>query len=97
MDITLEQKSTALHVVAGILAGIASGFMAKDPYQIGNGGIILFTLGILSILYFVSQRFFKLRSIETPEKKYGAKWYLSNGFYPYAIFWLLVWIMIYNI
>ncbi|HIK00386.1 TPA: hypothetical protein H1016_02485 [archaeon] len=97
MDITLEQKSTAVHVVIGIVIGLVSGFMTKDPYQIGNGGILLFMLGILALVYFVSQRIFNLRGQETTDKKYGAKWYLSNGVYPYAIFWLLAWLIIYNI
>ena len=97
MNLTLEQKSTAVHGIGGVLIGIISGVMTKDPYQIGNGGVLLFMLGILAILYFITQRLFKLRTLETAEQKYGAKWYLTNGFYPYAIFWLLAWIAIYNI
>ena|SRR3989344_1014945 len=97
MDITLEQKSTAVHGVAGVVIGVVSGFMTKDPAQIGNGAIILFMLGVLSLLYFVSQKLFNLRGQETADKKYGWKWYLSNGFYPYTILWLLAWIAVYNI
>ena len=69
MNLTLEQKSTAIHGIGGVLIGIISGVMTKDPYQIGNGGVLLFMLGILAILYFITQRFFKLRSIETAEQK----------------------------
>ncbi len=94
---TLEQKSTFLHIAGGVLVGIASGVMTKDPWQIGNQGAVLFMFGIMSILYFIATRGLKLRSQETPEKKYGIKWYLSNGIYPYVVFWLLAWIAIYNI
>ena len=97
MDITLEQKSTAVHAVAGVAIGVVSGVMTKDPYQIGEGAILLFMLGILAMLYFVSQKAFNLKAQETADKKYGWKWYLSNGFWPYFIFWLLAWIAIYNI
>ncbi len=96
-NLTLEQKSTFLHVAGGVLVGVASGFMTKDPYQIGSGASLGFMLSILAIVYFITQRGFNLRSHETPEQKYGVKWYLTNGVYPYVVFWLLAWIVIYNI
>lgn len=97
MELTLEQKATALHGVLGAGIGVLSGLLSKDPYQLPNSQIILLVLGALAILYFVTQRLFKLREIMAEPQKYGAKWYLSNGAYPYLIFWLVVWIAVYNL
>lgn len=95
--LTIEQKSTTVHAVLGIAIGVLAGIMSKHPYQIATGGILMFTIGVLLLLYFVMQKLFGLKALETPDKKYGAKWYLSNGAYPYLIFWLLAWIVLYNI
>ena len=97
LNLNIDQKSTILHSTVGIGIGLLSGIMSKDPYQIGNGGIVIFMLGILALLYYVSQKFFSLKANETAEKKYGKKWYLSNGAYPYMIFWLVAWIFLYNL
>ena len=97
MNITVEQKSTALHGIIGVGIGIASGVLSKDPYQMPNTQILLLTLGVLLILYYVSQKLFKLREISTEQQKYDKKWYLSNGVYPYLIFWIVAWILVYNI
>ncbi len=97
MDITLEQKSTAVHGAFGVILGVASGILSKDPYQLANTQILLLTVGVLFILYFITQKLFKLREISTEKQKYDKKWYLSNGVYPYLIFWLVVWIFVYNL
>jgi hypothetical protein len=109
MNITLEQKSFAFHGILGVIIGVLSGIMTKDPYQIPNSGILLLTIGVLAITYYIAKRIFKLAEISTDaltsvssqklgdQKKYDFKWYLSNGVYPYLILWLLAWIIIYNI
>ncbi|HIK02955.1 TPA: hypothetical protein H1012_03875 [archaeon] len=97
MNITVEQKSTALHGILGTGIGIASGVMSKDPYQLPNLQILLLSLGVLFILYYVSQKLFKLREMSSEQMKYDAKWYLGNGAYPYIIFWIVTWILVYNI
>ncbi len=97
MNITLEQKSFTFHGVIGIVFGVLSGIMSKDPYQIPGSQILVLTLGVLFILYYASQRIFKLRELSTEQKKYDFKWFASNGIYPYLVFWLLAWIVIYNV
>ena len=97
MNITLEQKSTAIHGIVGVGIGVLSGVLSKDPYQLANTQLVLLAVGIAAIFYFISQKLFKLKEISTEQQKYDTKWYLSNGTYPYFIFWIVAWIALYNI
>lgn len=90
---TIEFKCAVIHLVVGSIVGFISSLLTS------NWVILLMMLVVLFATGQVAERILKYGEEKTPsgEKKYGGKWWLSNGVWPYIIFWLFVWIIFYNI
>ncbi|MFH1787008.1 MAG: hypothetical protein ABH829_05155 [archaeon] len=84
MELTLEEKSLAIHASAGALMGAASGYIGTEVY------IGFLALGLLFMIWYAFQRAFKL-----DPKTHGNKWWFGVGVWPYMIFWLFVWALVY--
>ena len=97
MGLTLDQKSTTINGIVGAVIGVASGILSKDPYQIPNLQILLLAVGVSAILYFITQKILNLKALSTEQVKYGGKWFLAHGAYPYFLVWLVAWVAIYNL
>ena len=86
MEITLEEKGLIVHGTAGALMGVASGYMGTGAH------IGLIAIGVLYGVWMIFQKVFKL----DPEK-HGRKWWFGNGVWPFFIFWLFLWALVYYI
>lgn len=94
MELTLELKTTLIHVVAGCILGFVSSLLTNNLIVLAMMLVAMLATGQ------VVQRVFNIKPAKdekTGSMKYDKKWWLSNGVYPYVIFWLLVWILFYNL
>lgn len=84
MDEDLERRIEYFHMALGLAAGIVSGFFGR------NGGLIGLFIGYTG--FFLSKAAFKLSKDEFPMNTW-----VSKGAMPFLMFWLPVWIFVYNL
>ncbi|MFO7872081.1 MAG: hypothetical protein R6U26_00380 [Candidatus Undinarchaeales archaeon] len=98
INLSMEQYSTLVHSISGILVGLLVGFLSLDPYQVSTGILVFMAV----VLYIVSGQIFQhifdtsSKKNKQGEKKYDLKWWLANSAMVYFGFWLIAWILIYN-
>jgi hypothetical protein len=84
MDEDMERKVEYFHMFLGVVAGVLSG-------QIGmEGGFFGLIIGYSG--FFLSKAIFKLGRDEFPLNKW-----LSKGGMPFLMFWLPIWIFVFNL
>jgi hypothetical protein len=84
MDEAVERRIEYFHMLLGLAAGIVSG-------RFGNsGGLIGLVIGYSG--FFLSRAIFGLSQDEFPMNKW-----VSKGAMPFLMFWLPVWIFVYNL
>jgi EMC6-arch len=92
MDV--DAKVTAIHTVAGIIAGYLS-FLLSGGFITGVGkNEVLAVVMALIILYIsgnISERLFGKEEVG------GTKGWLWSGIVPYFFVWILVWVIFLNI
>jgi len=82
MDEEDERKVEYLHMTLGFLAGVASGLASESGTLLG---IAIAYLGFL-----LSKSVFKLDDLTFNQ-------WISKGAFPFLMFWLPMWIFIYNL
>lgn len=81
MEITLDEKIYYAHIVLGIVMGAVCGYL-------GSGAAVsLLGLGTLVVFWFGLKKALKLEK--------DNKWWLGNGIWPYVMFWLFVWALVF--
>ena len=93
---TLEFQVTLIHVLVGATVGYLSSLLSRNSYALLLMVFVLWVLGQAVEKGFKLEKGKKVREEEKAEE-YSLKWWLSNGIYPYLIFWLFVWIIFYNL
>lgn len=93
MEITLELKVVLIHVAIGAIIGVISSYLSTNFTAVLMAIVVL--LAMRTITKQVTLKAKETDSDKTPT--YDTKWWLSNGLYPYVVFWLLIWILFYNL
>ena len=96
MKMTLELQVTLIHVFVGAAVGFSSSLLSRNSYALLLAVFVLWVLGQAVEKGYKLEKGKKVREHEKAEE-YSFKWWLSNGIYPYLIFWLFVWIIFYNL
>ncbi|MFH1425031.1 MAG: hypothetical protein ABIG20_05200 [archaeon] len=93
MKLTMELKTMLIHIVMGIIIGYVSNMLTSNIVILFMMIVVLFATGQ------AVQKAFSLKpeTSASGEKKYDRKWWLSNGAYPYIVFWIFIWILFYNL
>lgn len=89
----IEAKLTALHVVAGLIAGVVSFLLSSGSISaIGKNDFIsiLLALAILYITGQISERIFGKEAVG------GLKGWLFSGILPFFFIWIIVWVLLLN-
>jgi len=81
MEITLDEKIYYGHILAGTLVGVGCGYLGS--------GAAVGMLGLAAMFLF----WFGLKKALKLEK--DNKWWLSNGIWPYVMFWLFTWALVF--
>jgi hypothetical protein len=84
MDEHVERKIEYLHMLLGLIAGVISGGLGRE------GGIIGLFIGYSG--FFLSRAVFKLDKEEFPMNTW-----VSKGALPFLMFWIPVWIFVFNL
>jgi hypothetical protein len=93
INMEIEAKLTALHVVAGLIAGVVS-FLLSSGFisAIGKNDFmsILLSLAILYITGQISERIFGKEAVG------GLKGWLFSGILPFFFIWVIIWTLLLN-
>lgn len=94
----MEQMSTLIHSISGILVGFLVGFLSLDPYQVSTGILVFMAVALYLATGQIFQRAFDLfsKKNEKGELKYDFKWWISNSAMVYFGFWFIIWVVVYN-
>jgi hypothetical protein len=84
MDEDLERKIEYLHMALGLVAGVLSGNLKV------NGGFIGLVIGYSG--FFITKGVFSLSKEDFPVNQW-----VSKGAMPFLMFWLPVWIFVFNL
>lgn len=77
-----EQISILLFLASGIIAGIVSNYLNNFMFAF-VASIVIYLLGLMVVIKFMRER--KVKKIVT------------NTFITFLLFWLVVWILLYNL
>lgn len=92
MEFTMEVKSTIINAIGGAIVGYVSGHLTSNLIT------VLFAAACVFGMMKATQWIFGLApKEERGVMKYDNKWFLSNAIWPFALFWLLVWVLFYNL
>jgi len=92
MEMTMEIKVTVIHAIGGAIVGYVSSMLSSNLIT------VLFAAACVFGMMTATQWIFGLKPTEEKGvKKYDKKWFLSNAIWPYLLFWLLVWVLFYNL
>ena len=81
MEITLDEKIYYGHILLGVVMGTVCGILGSGP-AVGLIGIFP-----LFAFWFGTKKALKLEK--------DNKWWLSNGIWPYVMFWLFIWALVF--
>ena len=81
MELTLDEKIYYAHIILGAVMGIICGYLGGAPHigLLGIGVLLLFWSGLRKALKLDKDN----------------KWWLGNGVWPYVMFWLFVWALVF--
>lgn len=89
----IEAKLTAVHMIAGIVAGLASFLISSGAISAVGKNEALAILLALVILYItgqLSERIFGKEAVG------GLKGWLFSGILPFFFLWIVVWVLLLN-
>ena len=91
---TPELKATLIHAFMGSLVGLISSFLHSGKLALAMLLVFSWATG-QAIQKFTSWQP-KVAQADGTEK-HEIKWWLGNGFYPFAVFWVFGWVLFFNI